>query len=165
MLEELCDRAVRLLAFVAGAALLAMLALTVLNIALRAFATPFYGTFEVVGLLAAVVSGLALGVAQRERAHVAIDLVMSRAPTRLQLVVGAAVTLASVALFAMLAQQMWLYGMNFKEVGARSETLRLEFWPVPLVVAVGAAGLVLALIADLSQILRQLRAGEPQNLW
>lgn len=165
MVEGLCDRAVRLLAAVAGVTLLAMVAVTVLNIALRAVATPLYGTFEVVGWLAAVVGSLALGAAQRDRAHVTIDLVMSRVSVRMQLVVGAVVTLVSAALFALLAQQMWLYGMNFREVGARSDTLRLEYWPVPLVVAVGAAGLVLALVADLSQITRRLRTREPQGLW
>lgn len=165
MLERLIDRVVRLLASLAGVTLLAMLALTVVNIAMRALATAFYGTFELVGLLAAVVVGLSLGVAQRERAHVSIDLVMSRVPVRLQLVVGAVVTLASAALFVVVAHQLWLYGLNLRDSGTLSETMRLEFWPVPLVVAVGAAGLVLALLADLSQIVRQFRAEEPESIW
>lgn len=153
------------LAAVAGVVLLMMLVLTVGNIVLRLVATPYHGTFEIVGLMAVLVNGLALGEAQRRRAHIAIDLVMTRFSTRTQLYVGAAVTIAGIVLFCLLAQQMVAYGLNLREQGAVTESLRLPFWPVSLALAVGVAGLVLALVNDLLTIRRNLRSQTPETIW
>jgi TRAP-type transport system small permease protein len=104
-------------------------------------------------------------VAQRERAHVALDVVMSRTPVRVQLLVGGLVALASAILFGLLAWRMWLYGMNLRDVVASTEAMRLEIWPVPLALAAGMAGLALALVSDVSQAVRQLTSREPRTLW
>jgi TRAP-type C4-dicarboxylate transport system permease small subunit len=164
---RLLDAPVRLLGIAAGVALLAMLALIVGNILLRVapWTSPFHGTVELVGLLAALVSGLALGAAQRNRAHVALDVVMARTPVRVQLLVGGLVAIASAVLFGLLAWRMWLYGMNLRDVGASTEAMRLEIWPVPVALAVGMAGLALALATDLSQAVRRLVSREPRSLW
>lgn len=163
--ERLVARVTRGLAAVAGVTLLLMLAVTVGNMLLRAFATPYYGTFEVIGLMAVVVNGLALGEAQRRKSHVAVDIVMSRTPIRIQLIVGVAVTLLSVALFFLVSRQLVAYGLNMSAQGALTESLRIPFWPVTLVLAVGVAGLVLALVADLLAIRRNLRSDKPEGIW
>ncbi|NDL60358.1 TRAP transporter small permease [Phytoactinopolyspora mesophila] len=159
------DLVTKSLASVAGVVLLVMLSITVGNIGLRLFATPYHGTFEVVGLLAVLVNGLALAEAQRSRSHIAIDLVMRRTSVRTQLYVGAMVTVISVVLFSLLAQQLTAYGLNLRDQGAVTDSLRLPFWPVSLVLAVGVAGLVLALLADLAAVRRNLRSANPETIW
>jgi TRAP-type C4-dicarboxylate transport system permease small subunit len=153
------------LAMIAAAALLAMLLLTVGNIGLRLFATPYFGTFEVVALLAIIVNGLALAEAQRVRAHIAIDLFMNKASVRVQLIVGGLITVVSIALFALLAQQMVFYGLNLRDQGARTDSLQWPYWPFSLVLAVGVAGLVLALVNDLLAVGRNLRSDVPESIW
>lgn len=153
------------LSVVAGVALLAMVALTVGNIVLRVFATPYYGTSEIIALLAVVVNGLALAEAQREKSHITVDLLMSRVSVRAQLIVGAAVTVLSVVLFSLLSQQLVGYGLNLQEEGALTDSLQLPYWPFPLVLAVGAAGLALALIGDVFAIVRNLRSAHPEGIW
>lgn len=152
-------------ASVAGVALLAMLAITVGNMLLRAVASPIFGTFELVGLLAVAVNGLALGEAQRQKSNVSIDLVMSRTPMRVQLASGGLVTVVSVVLFSVVGWRLFVYAMNTRASGSRTESLRLEYWPVTLVLATGVVILVLALLADLSAIVRNLRSDEPEGIW
>jgi TRAP-type C4-dicarboxylate transport system permease small subunit len=163
--SRVLDGISQLLAMIAAAALLVMLVLTVGNIGLRLVATPYYGTFELVALLAIIVNGLALAEAQRVRSHIAIDLFMNKAPTRVQLVVGGVLTVVAIGLFALLAQQMITYGMNLRDQGAVTDSLRLPYWPFSLVLAVGVGGLVLALVNDLVAIGRNLRSDVPEGIW
>lgn len=159
------DKVAKALATVAGTALLLMLALTVGNIVLRLVATPYHGTFEIVGLLAVVVNGLALAAAQQAKSHIAIDLVMNRFSVRVQLYLGAIVSVVAIGLFVLLAQQLVSYGLNLRDQGAVTESLQLPFWPVALVLAAGVAGLALALVGDLLQIRRNLRSDCPEGIW
>jgi TRAP-type C4-dicarboxylate transport system permease small subunit len=156
---------VRALAGVAGATLLLMLLLTVGNMGLRAFATPYFGTFELVALMAVVVSGLSLGEAQRHQTHVAIDIVTSRLPMSVQQVVGVVVALVATALFGLVAWQLVRYGWNLKAHGAVTESLRIPYWPVVLVLAGGFVGLVLALLSDVMAGARGLRRTCPEEVW
>lgn len=159
------DRTVSLFAGLAAAALLLMLLVTVGNIGLRIVASPYNGTFEIVTMLSVLVSGLALAEAQRRKSHIAIDLVMNRTPVRVQLLVGAVMTAVSVAMFALLAQQLVSYGLNLRDRGAATESLRLPYWPLSLALAAGVLVLALALVSDLLQIGRNLRSRNPESIW
>lgn len=163
--DGVIDRVITALAGIAAVAVLLMLLVTVGNIGLRLFAEPFNGTFEVVGLLSVVVNGLALAEAQRRKSHIAIDLLIERAPIRAQLVVGAVVTLISIVMFFLLAQNLVSFGLNLRDVGSVSESLRLPYWPLALVLAVGVVGLLLALVSDLTKIGGNLRSDNPQGIW
>ena len=149
----------------AAAALLLMVLVTVTNIGLRVVATPYNGTYEIVGMLSVLVSGLALAEAQRHKAHIAIDLVMNRRSVRTQLLVGAVVTAVSAVMFGLLAQQLVTYGLNLRDRGAATESLRLPYWPLSLALAAGVLVLALALVSDLIQIGRNLRSRTPESIW
>lgn len=159
------DRIITILAAIAAVAMLLMLVVTVGNIVLRLVAEPYNGTFEVVGMLSVVVTGLALAEAQRTKSHIAIDLLIEKAPIRAQLVVGAVMTVISGVMFFLLAQRLVSYGLNLRDAGSVSESLRLPYWPLALVLAVGVAGLLLALVSDLAQIGRNLRSETPEGIW
>lgn len=159
------DRIITTLAGIAAVAMLLMLVVTVGNIVLRLMAEPYNGTFEIVGMLSVVVNGLALAEAQRHKSHIAIDLLIEKTPIRAQLVVGAIVTVISGVMFFLLAQNLVSYGLNLRDAGSVSESLRLPYWPLALVLAVGVGGLLLALVSDLAQIGRNLRSETPQGIW
>lgn len=159
------DRIISTLAAIAAVAMLVMLVVTVGNIVLRLVAKPYNGTFEIVGMLSVVVTGLALAEAQRHKSHIAIDLLIEKAPVRVQLVVGAAMTVISGVMFFLLAQSLVFYGLNLRDVGSVTESLRLPYWPLALILAVGVAGLLLALVSDLAQIGRNLRSDTPEGIW
>ena len=141
------------------------LAATVVNMIVRAFTTPIFGVVEIVGFLVVFVNGLALGEAQRTRAHVAVDIAMVRAPNRAQLVVAAAVTLVGVALFGLVTYELVQYGLGVLDSDSTSRSLKVPTWPFPLVLAVGFAGLALSLIRDLITIGRGFRTNDLEGIW
>lgn len=153
------------LAGVAGAALVAMLLLTVINIGLRLFSSPYAGTFELVSFLSVIVVGLSLAVAQRYKTHVSIDILVSRFSTRTQLIIGAFITVLSMVVFFLIARELISYSLNLQEKGSVSDSLRWPYWPLGMVLAVGIFGLVLALLADLIQIFRNLKSAHPESIW
>jgi TRAP-type C4-dicarboxylate transport system permease small subunit len=147
-LERLSALLNGLLAWVAGLVLVAMMLFTVLDMVLRGLGHPVAGSFEVIGWLSAAAMALALGYAQLNRNHVAIDLLVNRLPGRLRAGTEAAVSLCSLLLFGAVAWYVARYGGMLQESGSLSETLKAIVYPWVYVVATGATGLTVALLVD-----------------
>lgn len=138
----------RTLAAVAGIALIAMMLFTVADMVLRAFGHPVAGSYEVIGWLSAAAMALALGYAQLHKGHVAIDLVVQRLRPRTRAIVEMLTALASLLLFVAVAWYVANYGVLLHRSGSLSETLKAIVYPWVYVVAIGCAGLALALLVD-----------------
>ncbi len=157
LVERISLLANRALAWLAGLALVAMMLLTVADMALRAYGRPLAGSYEMIGWLAAAAVALALGYTQVHRGHVSIDLAMRHLPPRAARWIEAVVRLASFALFAAVAFYVFRYASVLQETGSLSETLKAIVFPWVYLVALGVAGLALALLADLLRALAGLR--------
>jgi TRAP-type C4-dicarboxylate transport system permease small subunit len=136
------------LAVAGGLTLVAMVFLTVADMVLRVFDHPLAGTYEIIGWLAAAATALALGYTQMHRGHVAINLFVIRLGPRARGAVECVNDLISLLLFAAVAWQVARYGDVLRESGSLSETLKIIVYPWVYVVAVGAAGITLALAVD-----------------
>jgi TRAP-type C4-dicarboxylate transport system permease small subunit len=158
-LEKISVFANRVLAVVAGLALVAMMLVTVADMVLRVLDRPLAGTYEVIGWLAAVSTALALGYTQANRGHVSINLLLVRLGSRTRAVVECLMDLASMLLLAAVAWQVAVYAGVLRESGSLSETLKLIVYPWVYVVAVGGAGLTLALAAGFLRSLGQVLSG------
>jgi len=147
------------LAWVAVAALVAAMLVTVGNMFMRAFYDPFDGAFEIVGWLTAVTTAFALGYTQLKKGHISIDLLFSRMKPQTRSLVGLVGATSGMAIFALLSWQMFLYGAHLEDVGSTSEALRIAYYPFVYAVALGCGGLVLALLVDVSKRLSDLLVG------
>jgi len=150
-LERLGALVNRGLAWGAGLLLVAMMLFTVADMLLRALGRPVAGSYEVIGWLSASAMALALGYTQLHRGHVAITLVTTRLGERTRPVLECLVSLLSLLLFAAVAWYVARYGSVLQSSGSRSETLQAIVYPWVYIVAVGAAGLTLALFIDFLQ--------------
>ena len=147
------------LAVAAGLALVGAMLFTVLDMVLRSIGRPVAGSFEVIGWLSAAAMALALGYTQQHRGHVSIDLVVVRLKGRPRHAVETLTTLASLLLFSAVAAYIAVYGNTLRESGSLSETLKAIVYPWVYVVALGAAGLALALLVDFLRVLLRLLRG------
>ncbi len=148
----------RALGCVAGAGLVAMMVATVADMVLRSLGRPLAGSYEVIGWLAAMCTALALGYTQHHRGHVSIDLFVVRLAARPRALIQGLMTLLGTGLFAVVAWRVFKYAGTLREVGSLSETLRVIVYPWVYVVALGCAGLALALLADFwESLLRAFR--------
>lgn len=165
MIERAIAKLSSAMAALAGVALLAMLAVTVVNMVMRVVATPYFGTVDVVSLLAVLVNGFALAEAQRHKSHVAIELVTSRLAMRVQLVIAVVTTVLSMAIFTVAAWRLVVYAQNLSAARARTDSIGLSYWPVAMLLALGVTVLVLVLLRDLLLIRRQWNDPDPQGIW
>lgn len=138
----------RLLLFIAGSALLVMVFLVVGNIIMRQVSSSFGGTTEMVGWLTAVVVALSLAYSQLTKAHIELDLLVVHMPARLQSVLYVLVTGASFLFFSMVAWKLWEYGFSAMQRGSLSQTLRIAFYPIVYLVALGFSAFCLVLLTD-----------------
>lgn len=142
---------------VAGAvALLGIMVVTVGNMALRTLGAPFAGAFEVVGWLAAICNGLAVGYTQTKDGHVSIDVLTRLMAPRVQAVLRSVIAAVAAVLFAVVTWQMLGYGLRLRAVGTVSDVMRVTYYPFPLLVSLGFAGLTVALVANLLRDLRDV---------
>ena len=136
------------LAIAAGAALLAMMLFTALDVLLRTFGKPLAGSFEVIGWLSAAAMALALGYAQVHKSHVAMTLLSDRLEGRKAVLADMLNNLVALGLFGFATYYLFRYGSTLQSTGSLSETLKVVVFPWVYVVATGFAGLAVVLIID-----------------
>ena len=120
----------RTLNWVAVGSLVAMMCLTCADIILRFFRRPILGTYEVVGFLGAMVAGFALAMTTIERGHVAVEVVVSRLPPRVQKIIFLITHVLSLLLFSLCTWECVRYGTDLHASGEVSPTLELPFYHI-----------------------------------
>lgn len=148
LLEGLSAFVNRVLAWMAGLALAAMMLFAVADMVLRALGRPVAGSYEVIGWLSAGAMALALGSVQQHRGHVSMSILVVRLAGRARAAVEALTSLMSLLLFVAVTWYVARYGRVLQETGSLSETLRAIVYPWVYLVAAGGAGLALALLID-----------------
>lgn len=146
----------RALAAAAGIALAALMGFTALDVVMRALGRPLAGSVEIIGWLAAAAMALALGDVQLHRGHVAVTLLAQRLSSRKAALLDAVNSLVALLLFGASSVVLLRYGMTLQDTGSLSETLKVVVYPWVYVVAIGFAGLTLALLLDLLRGLQRL---------
>src|SRR3989304_580786 len=97
-LERLSALLRKLLMIAGGVALLALTLLATMNVALRIFQAPEYGTYVIVSFLGAIITAGALGYTQKRKDHIVVDIAL--------------VTSVDAA-FSMVGTEMWNIFSNY----------------------------------------------------
>ncbi|RLB27602.1 MAG: TRAP transporter small permease [Deltaproteobacteria bacterium] len=135
---------------IAALAIFAMMALTCVDVFLRYFfRKPIPGTYEIVALLGAVAVSFAMAHTLVEKGHVAVSLIVQLFSKRLQGIIESIISIFGIILFALIAWQSILYGVDCQRSGEVSMTLELPFYPIIYGVALGAGVVCLVLLVDL----------------
>lgn len=147
-LERLVNRMASVFNGVAGAAVVAMMTLTCLDVILRFFRHPIAGTYEVVGLLGAVFVSFSLARTSVDQGHIAVDFLVLRLGHRARSAVEAVNAGLCALLFTVVARQCLHYAQDLKLSGEVSMTLQLPIHPFVNGIALGCAMLSLVLYAN-----------------
>jgi TRAP-type C4-dicarboxylate transport system permease small subunit len=148
----------RRLDIIAAIAIFVMMALTCVDVFLRYFfRKPIPGTYEIVSFLGAVAVSFAMAYTLAEKGHVAVTLIVQLFPKRLQGIVETTISVFGIILFALIAWQSILYGIDCQRAGEVSLTLQLPFYPIIYGVALGAGVICLVLFIDLLDAIAKLR--------
>jgi len=129
-INAIINRIARVMYWIAGTALAAMMFLTVADVFLRFFKHPIVGTYEVVSLLGAVVIGFAIPQTTIERGHVLMDFITGRLPFQGQRFFHFITRLLAVFTFYIIGWNLYKVGNDLRSTGQVSLTLKIPEYPV-----------------------------------
>lgn len=137
----------RWLHWVAGATVIGLMLLTVVDIVgRRFFNSPFRGTVELTQLAMVVMIYLGFAYAENHGDHIAVDIVYTRLRRGVQLALTAVTSLFGIAVIALLAHRLYLYAGILAGGGYTTPTRGISQAPFALIAVGGAALFAVALI-------------------
>jgi TRAP-type C4-dicarboxylate transport system permease small subunit len=139
----------RFMNVVAGLALAGSMFLTVSDVILRSFKRPIVGTYELVGLLGALVIGFSLPQTSRVKGHVLMDFLTGSLSAGAQRVLHVLTRILGIVLFAIIGWNLWVLGDDFRKSGEVTLTLQLPLYPVAYSIAICCFVECLVLILDM----------------
>jgi TRAP-type C4-dicarboxylate transport system permease small subunit len=157
------DRVVRLLSKffdqIAQAGVFALFLLVFGNILLRKFWKPFFGAYDYVCFITAIVVAFALANCAVQGGHTQVELLITRFSQRVQGIIGSITGLLSLGLFSLITWQSIVLANDMWRKGELSMTALLPFHPYIYAVAFGCALLSLVILVDLIKSLVQAVKG------
>jgi len=147
--ERISKGLAKILYWIAGTAIVAMMVLTCADVVLRYFRRPIPGTYELVCFLGAAAVAFAMAHTSVERGHVSVSFLVDLLPHRLQGLIQSITSGFGLFLFVLIAWQSLVYGNDLRVSGEVSMTLELPFYPFVYGIGFSAAVVCLILILDL----------------
>ncbi|MCA1959497.1 MAG: TRAP transporter small permease [Desulfomonile sp.] len=120
----------RVMFTIAGIAMTASVVLTCSDVILRIFRRPIMGTYELVGILGAIMVGFAIPQTTRVQGHVIMDFLTTKLPEAWQTLLRVVTRLLGVGLFFIMGWNLWILGNDFLKSGETTMTLGWPFYPV-----------------------------------
>jgi TRAP-type C4-dicarboxylate transport system permease small subunit len=140
---------------IAAAAVVIMMVLTCADVILRFFRHPIPGTYEMVGLLGAIVVSFSLAHTSVMRGHISVEFIVQKLPKTVQIVIDGINSLLGTALFGLITWQSLLYASNLMHTGEVSLTLQMPIYPFVYGIAIGSGMLCVVLLIDFLQSLKR----------
>ncbi|MBW2030476.1 MAG: TRAP transporter small permease [Deltaproteobacteria bacterium] len=148
ILEKISNFLNRLLIWIAGVFLAAMILLSCANIFLRIVWMPIRGTYELLGYFGAIVTAFALGYTQQKKGHIAVDILVLGFSRKKRQVLDCVNSALCMVFFGMVAWQISKYATTLFQTGEVTETLRIIYYPFTYGVAFGCCVLSLVFLAE-----------------
>lgn len=142
----------RVLAFIAGLALLAIMVVTVVNVFLRIPSSPITGTVEISSMLFAIVVAFGIGLTTVKHQHVEIDLITRLLPRRVQYILSVVIGIVGLGIWVVLTWRSYVFALEQYSIGEYNPVLhnmRVPPWRFALVF--GLVILCLVLVIQLIQ--------------
>lgn len=134
---------------IAGFALVTMMLLTVSDVILRIFGYPIPGTYELVSFMGTILIGFAVPVVTLVKAHVLVDIVVSKLSDRKKTSFLVATRVVSIFLTLAIGWNLIKMAFVMRESGEVSGTLQIPFYPVAIGLGIAFFVVSLTLLAEL----------------
>jgi TRAP-type C4-dicarboxylate transport system permease small subunit len=138
---------------IAGTGLILLMTLTIADVILRAFFNkPILGTYEMVGLIGAVVIGFSMPQTAALRGHIYVDSFIALLPRTVRNIFNVGTRLLVISLLGMIGWNLFKFAGDLQKSGEVSLTLQIPFYP--FVYGIGICCLVqcLVMVCDIIKI-------------
>ncbi len=143
----------RMFARLGALALFAMMMLTTTDVVCRyALNSPIIGAFEITEFLVLILIFSFIGFTQSQNGHIAVDILFTRFPKRVQLVVGFVNHLVCLLLMGLIAWMGVMTGLELWEVGEKSSNLHIPKYPFAFFLALGCVVACIEYVRDLMEL-------------
>lgn len=159
MISRTFDFISRKMLLISGFFLVAMMALTCVDVVGRMFRHPVFGSYELISFMAAIVVAGALPDAHTERRHIGVEIIVNKLSPKVQNVFELTTNILSLALFSIVTWRLFKYGFSMKKSGEVSMNLKLPEYIVIFIVGFGFLIFCASIIKTLGELVQNLREG------
>ena len=136
----------------AAVALTVMMLLTVADVILRSTGSPIIGTYEIVGVLLALVIGFSMPETSLRRSHVFMEFLIDVLPAGWRAVMNTFTRCLCIGLFILIGLNLIAVADEYRLSGEVSPTLQLPFYPAAYGAAICCFILCLVFIVEIIKI-------------
>jgi TRAP-type C4-dicarboxylate transport system permease small subunit len=130
--QELVSKLSGFLGVIAGATLIFVMLLTVLDVILRYFGYPIIGVYDLVALGGAIVIGFTMPLAAEKRVHVYMEMALQTHSRTSKQILGLITRLIVFGISFLVAWNLVLLGMGFHQTGEVSLTIKIVYYPIAI---------------------------------
>jgi len=149
---KIVERLNVILRIVAGAAITFAMLITIVDIILRTVGYPIFGTYEIVGFSGAFIVGCAIPLASWSRNHVYMEFLLEKFPKKGRNLLNAITRVVCIALFLLIAINLFRVASRFVVSGLVSTTLQLPIHPFAYALGVCCIIQCVVLLCDIIKI-------------
>jgi TRAP-type C4-dicarboxylate transport system permease small subunit len=142
----------RLMNVIAYIALTFIMLLTVSDVILRSFKRPIIGTFEIVGMVGAVVIGFGMPLTSWLRGLIYVDFVIQRFPRWGRNFMNILTRAICIIIFIVIGYNLWGYATDLFVSGEVTPTRQIPFYPIVYGLGIACFVQCLVLIADIIKV-------------
>jgi len=134
--QELVSKLSRFLGVIAGATLVFVMLLTVLDVIVRYFGYPITGVYDLVALGGAIIIGFSMPLAAERRVHVFMEMGLQAYSRTVKQILSFVTRVIVFGISFIAAWNLVLLGMGFRQTGEVSLTIKIVYYPI----AIGLGG-------------------------
>lgn len=139
---------------IAEVALACMILLTVADVILRTGQAPIVGTYEMVGLLGAIIVGLSNPFTSWMKGHIRVDFAILKLPPLPKAIINVITRCAATGFFVIVGWNLLVLGAEALKAGEVTPTRHIPFYPVIYAVGVSCFLQSVVLLCDIIKIVR-----------
>jgi TRAP-type C4-dicarboxylate transport system permease small subunit len=130
--QKFVSRLSRFLGVIAGATLVFVMLLTVLDVILRNFGHPILGVYDLVALGGAIIIGFTMPLAAEKRIHVYMEMALQAHSRTGKQILNLFTRLIVFGISFIVAWNLVLLGMGFHQTGEVSLTIKIVYYPIAI---------------------------------
>jgi len=146
---KIIGRAIVLLAYAAGGAILAMMGVTVMDVILRLFGSGITGAYDIVRSLGVIAVAFALPYLTAVKGHIAIEFFYHKFGSLGRTILDSLIRIISMAIFGILAFQTFKHGLFLYKTGEVFPTLGMPVFWVALAISLSSILMMIVFIYHL----------------
>lgn len=154
MIEKLVEVLSAWLCWVSALCIVGMMLLTSSDVVVRYLGYPIKGTYDIVGLLGALVVALPIARTQVLNRHVSMDFMAQRKSRIARGIAQLIAFVLGIAAYALIAWQLIAFAAKLKSIGRVSDTMEIPLYPFVYAIAIAFILTCLVLLVQLFLFVR-----------